>query len=121
MDDTLHRLIFWHQEEIKRLTGMLSDVYVYDTQDNAPAAAEPEPTQPLSNGTTQQPNYYSPLSSWEGGNDTAPVSPAPLSPDMFASQTAWPSPVPETPSLKGKNAFGEILDMLASDDEEPTQ
>jgi hypothetical protein len=121
MDDTLHRLILWHQEEIKRLTGLLSDVYVYDTQVNAPAAAEPEPTEHLSNGTTQQPNYYSPLSSWEGGNDTAPVSPAPLSPDMFASQTAWPSPVPETPLPKGKNAFGEILDMLASEDEEPTQ
>jgi hypothetical protein len=121
MDDTLHRLIFWHQEEIKRLTGMLSDVYV--TQDDASAAAEPEPepTGHLSNGPTQQPNYYSPMSSWEGGNDTAPVSPAPLSPDMFASQTAWPSPVPETQLPTRKSTFVEILDLLASEDEEPTQ
>jgi hypothetical protein len=116
MEDTVRRLIVWHQEEIKRLTGMLSDV----TKVNAPAMADAEPPEHLSYGTTQQRNYYSPLSSWDGGgNDTAPVSPAPLSPDMFAPQTVWHD-VPETQLLPRNNTFVDFLDALASD-EEPTQ
>lgn len=135
MEDAVNRLIVWHQEEIKRLTTLLS-VRVLRVADVKPAEAEAEPavadvepvmaeaddepTEHLYDGTTQQPYYHSPLSSWDGGNDTAPVSPAPLSPDMFASQTAWPE-VPETQPLPRRDTFVEILDMLASDDDEPTQ
>ncbi len=114
MDDAVRRLSVWHQDEIKRLTGMLTDL----TQD------DDEPAVHLSNGTTQQRrcNVYSPLSSWDGGNDTAPVSPAPLSPDMFAPQTAWPThEVPETQMLPRQSTFVDFLDTLASEEDEPTQ
>ena len=114
MDDAVRRLIVWHQEEIKRLTGMLSDVYVVNTQDDDAVA---QPTEHLAYGSTQQQQYYSPLSSWDGGgNDTAPVSPAALSPDMFAPQTV----VPESQSMPRNSTFVDFLDTLASD-EEPTQ
>ena len=125
MDDAVCRLIVWHQDEIKRLTALLS-VRVAEAEpvlaqaEAEPATLEAEPTEHLYDGTTQQPYYQSPLSSWDGGNDTAPVSPAPLSPDMFASQTAW-SDVPETQPLPRRSTFVEILDMLASEDDEPTQ
>ena len=127
MDDAVNRLIVWHQEEIKRLTALLGvrvavvePVIEPAVAEAEPAIADDESTEHLYDGTTQQPYYHSPLSSWDGGNDTAPVSPAPLSPDMFASQTAWPE-VPETQSLPRRDTFVEILDMLESDDEEPTQ